>query len=926
MVWLGDSSSVYYSVSSSTQSIQCNKVRNNNVVWRHQLLDEDIKSLINVGSNKLLVVSNHHSVYPIVRLYSTDGLLHWQYNHAAVPSNVKHNHHNLNISSDTVLYDSNVAVLSDDSIVSLNINTGSINWKYQSTRNILKLLYNSDTNNIVAVASGNNKLTLLVLDESGSVVSHELPSINAGFNKNTIAFVDNQYIVVADSSSNQLHVYNIYAVNNEQHKWLTIIEVSGMSSSESIVSVYSLQHNSNAVVLQLTHSKYVISINESANKLNVQQLYNTTSGIISGVSSGSFLHTMVNDDTVSVQHITTATQPVTVRQAVNVQIKLHNNDIVRVITPSNNYGTTAVPSKYLFVCSDYTTHYITDNTVRHTAHNSLAHIQHSVVAELPVATDLDVNVDADTVTFPNVIQRIPLQVKSLYHTAQHILQSISKVTQRIINQSGRAKRIDSDDTELNQDTFGFKQLLVVLTSTKQLYGINTLTGTIAWQHSLSHQYNVHKLFNAPHHTVALLLHDNTSNQYSLLYMSTTSGQPSKIIPLPYEVMSILPLIDTDILLSVDTQSNVHIIPDNDDSRSTLAELHRDVYFYKLAENNGSMVGYNIVRVNGVYKASIAYSFQLPSDEHISSTAARSSDDIMQSSVRVLHQGDILLQKYTDNNIVVIATTRNQANELALPALRGKSLEPSVSIYIINTLSGQLIEKIVHKQCSGPVHVTISENNIVSHMWDYTVNTYTLSTYELYQHHTFHKLDSSLVLKSFISGNQDSDTQPLNAYVLQQSYIFNYPITSMQFTHTQRGITARDAVVGLSNGMIYTIPKSILDPKRPLITAVTDKDKADGLYPYIGEIILDSKRVITTTHKIHNLHTILTVPSNLESTSIVIGIGSDIFQMRVTPSQTFDLLNPDFNYLFLLATVASICIGIQITKSMATSKELRNAWI
>jgi len=57
----------------------------------------------------------------------------------------------------------------------------------------------------------------------------------------------------------------------------------------------------------------------------------------------------------------------------------------------------------------------------------------------------------------------------------------------------------------------------------------------------------------------------------------------------------------------------------------------------------------------------------------------------------------------------------------------------------------------------------------------------------------------------------------------------------------------------------------------------------------------------------NVRGIQTAPTFVESTSMVLVYGLDLFFTRVTPSQTFDLLNDEFQYLPLVC----ICFPLQI---------------
>jgi hypothetical protein len=71
--------------------------------------------------------------------------------------------------------------------------------------------------------------------------------------------------------------------------------------------------------------------------------------------------------------------------------------------------------------------------------------------------------------------------------------------------------------------------------------------------------------------------------------------------------------------------------------------------------------------------------------------------------------------------------------------------------------------------------------------------------------------------------------------------------------------------------------------------------------------------------------IISVPTKLESTTLVIALGQDIFITRVAPSKYFDILSKDFSYSGLILTFVLLVVGIAVSKHFADSKELSELW-
>ena len=70
-------------------------------------------------------------------------------------------------------------------------------------------------------------------------------------------------------------------------------------------------------------------------------------------------------------------------------------------------------------------------------------------------------------------------------------------------------------------------------------------------------------------------------------------------------------------------------------------------------------------------------------------------------------------------------------------------------------------------------------------------------------------------------------------------------------------------------------------------------------------------------KVMGLKFIKSLPTHLESTSVVLVYGLDMLFTRRTPSKTFDVLSESFNYSALIMTIVGLVVGIQATKRMVT---------
>ncbi|CAG8670205.1 15987_t:CDS:10, partial [Racocetra fulgida] len=116
----------------------------------------------------------------------------------------------------------------------------------------------------------------------------------------------------------------------------------------------------------------------------------------------------------------------------------------------------------------------------------------------------------------------------------------------------------------------------------------------------------------------------------------------------------------------------------------------------------------------------------------------------------------------------------------------------------------------------------------------------------------------------------------------------------------------------SHDQVFGLPKRFLDPRRPQ-RALTNEDKEEMLIPYEPAISDNKKFILSYNLPIYGIRHITTSPALLESTSLVLAYGLDLWFTREAPSKTFDVLSEDFSKGTLLATILGLVIGILVTK-------------
>lgn len=173
-------------------------------------------------------------------------------------------------------------------------------------------------------------------------------------------------------------------------------------------------------------------------------------------------------------------------------------------------------------------------------------------------------------------------------------------------------------------------------------------------------------------------------------------------------------------------------------------------------------------------------------------------------------------------------------------------------------------------------------------------------------------------------------------VLSSQQTFPLPWTSAPLavgvTSTHFGISNKALVLTTRVGRVLTIPRSWVDPRRPIVPQTADaKTKGtpneDGLLPYDGvtPLPVPPQWMVSHIHQVQRATALAFGQARLESYALVWAAGLDTFVTRVAPSGTFDLLSAAFNKPQLLLTIAALSLGVAAAKRPVRNKILSLRW-
>ncbi|XP_068098382.1 ER membrane protein complex subunit 1 [Hyperolius riggenbachi] len=468
---------------------------------------------------------------------------------------------------------------------------------------------------------------------------------------------------------------------------------------------------------------------------------------------------------------------------------------------------------------------------------------------------------------------------------------------------------------LARDDFNLQKMMVMVTASGKLFGIESSSGSILWKFYLpgvhpGASFNLLVQRTTAHFPYppqcTLLVKDKETAMTSLYVFNPIFGKLSQMAPPPLQrpilQSLLLPIMDHDyakVLLLLDDQHKVIPFPATKYVLQQLQELSSTVFFFLVDAERGKLTGLHLRKDLSTEEV---WELVLPPElQRVTVVKGKRSNEHVHSQGRVMGDRSVLY-KYLNPNLLTLVTESTDTHPDRC----------FIGIYLIDGVTGRIIHSSVQRKAKGPVNIVHSENWVVYQYWNSKARRNELTVLELYE--------GTEQYNSTIFSSLDRPHLP---HVLQQSYIFPSAIRAMEATITERGITSRHVLIGLPSGAIFSLPKALLDPRRPEIP--TEYTREENLIPYTPDIQIHAERFINYNQTVSRMKGLYTAPSGLESTCLVVAYGLDIYQTRVYPSKQFDVLKDDYDYILISGVLIGLVFATMITKRLAQVKLLNRAW-
>jgi hypothetical protein len=539
------------------------------------------------------------------------------------------------------------------------------------------------------------------------------------------------------------------------------------------------------------------------------------------------------------------------------------------------------------------------------------------LADIPEAEDLAKVLEEEAHTNPlsAYIHRVNRHISDL----QYLPEYLASVPQNLLNSVLGTETAAKADG-IHRDAFGFNKIAVLVTRRGRVLGLDTGSqGKIIWSVGVfpptrGQPFEARGIHLQP--GTGLVTIYGSNGEVGVVEAVTGNVAEVKIPAEPFPIFS---------SAVVEGVSGPWLLPTAPDGLSA-----RGVEYKQTPEQivvsqtaDGGLRGFKYEGLEFALETDL-WQLQLLPSRRIVATGKPPRHEPVASIGRVL--GDRRVKyKYLNPNTIVLAIMEEETSKLA--------------VQLVDTITGQVLVSQSYDgvDSTKPISCTMSENwYACSFFGQYTLDNGSTQTIKGYQVTVCDLYESSLSddrgplgdAANFSSLNPvDSYTGVPLPYVVPQTYVLSQPIESLSVTQTRQGIANRQLLAYLPEShAVIGIPRQHLDPRRPVGRSPTaDELEAEGLVMYTPSMELDPLTTISHERDVIGIKAIVAAPAIVESTSLVVAYGVDVFGTRVAPSGTFDILGKSFDKLTLILTVVALFGGVMALSPMVRRKQTNRIW-
>ena len=600
---------------------------------------------------------------------------------------------------------------------------------------------------------------------------------------------------------------------------------------------------------------------------------------------------------------------------------------------------------YLIQMADYTLNYIENFSQKWGRHEGIANIEKFKF--------IDINEDPQTKSeIISYMHNLESMDDNLFNLPMKIMTRYIHHLEQLKNLVLRTEPIASK--EVDADKYGFKKILLGLTKTHDtLLALQSNTGELKWDLHLSkiikdatilseeddfiEQSDFHLIEkeNEKDEVIAILSSKSGNSMYLVLDPFTGIIKEAKVNMNKKITNSFKLQLDSlhQIVLMIDSNKVVTSYPkdrplsaDIDSTNSTsINSFSKNISFHEFTQENNKLelVGYNFNTKNCPESAESCLSMTWRIPFHGQKLLTYADNDVHPQQATNLNGA--ILYKYLEPSLFALAmTTQHSSNDLY--------------IYLIEGSTGRVVHQFYERNVllTRPVNLILDENSLIisfQRMGKLGEGTQQFQSISFYEQDI--KFSARDVIVDYITGKNSSKLYGEMPIVVQNAYTFQYSVKSIGITRTVQGITGKNLLLVMENDQVYALDKFDTDTTKYLrklskmarerhekqqkeafdhsITDSLDMDDEEELDEQGEAKIIDSYlrfnplAIISHRHELIGLEKVETAPSRLESTSLTVTYGIDIFYTLVAPEKQFDILSEDFRKDYLILTIIGLVV-------------------
>ncbi|KAI5957763.1 hypothetical protein KGF57_003030 [Candida theae] len=466
-----------------------------------------------------------------------------------------------------------------------------------------------------------------------------------------------------------------------------------------------------------------------------------------------------------------------------------------------------------------------------------------------------------------------------------------------------------ESEDLSMDVFN-KLIVFYDSSQHKVIALNSYDGEVAWE-------------SAPL--------GGASDLLALKQLDAKEGQGEIVVVFPTEIYRLSSYNGE--ILEVTTNENdyVNVIPIDGDTNYALEDSqkftlsstnsHKTPLYFAKTVNNNEINGHVIPPGSSSSTQTWSFNFNGP----IVSQARINNLDSQISAIGIPKSDKSVLYKYLNRNLIAVLT-----------------LEDELKLHLLDGISGELLYQQTHNKSEivdpESVNLVIDDNWIV----------YTFFTKQP-------RLEQRINVVDLFTGRTkptkgDAGAKARIGQIFSESFIYPERILDLSSTQSRYGITLKSIIACTESGNLVELPKFILNSRRPRHEMKPVEYQDDfRLTPY--EPVVAKNNFQTINHKYqlwvsekhedvtssgHGVSThpsssssssILIKPTDFESTVVVCFVNDQVrYCSLLQPSLSFDLLNPKFEKLKLVATIVILFVVYIVSKPYVANKRLKSQWL